>query len=78
MQSLFNNPNNNIFQIKKGNLECKIVKQEQLIFTVNNKENKNNENIITQDNAKGIAIKLKKEQKPKFLTGKKVFKIEGF
>ena len=76
-KDIFNNVNQNIFPIKKGNFECKIVKQEQLIFSMNNKENKKDENIIMQDKSKELIIEIK-EQKPKFLTDNKFYKIKGF
>ena len=76
-KDIFNNVNQNIFPIKKDNFECKIVKQEQLIFSMNNKENKKDENIIMQDKSKELIIEIK-EQKPKFLTDNKVYKIKGF
>ena len=77
-QNIFNNPNQNIIPIKKCNLEYKIVRQEQLIFSKNNKENKINENIIPQDKTKELTIEKQKGKNLKFLKDKKVFIVKAF
>ena len=77
-KSIFSSSNQNIFPIEKDNFKYKIVKQQQLIFSVNNKDNKTSEKIIPKDKAKDLVIEIKKNQQKKFLSNKKIFKFESF
>ena len=74
---LFNNPYNNLSQIKKENPNYKINKQN-ISFSINNKENKNYENIIPQDKTKDLTLEIQDEEKPTFVKNKKVFIVKGF
>ena len=76
-QYLFNNPYHNLSQIKKENMDYKIIKQN-ISFSINNKENKNDENIIPQEKTKDLTIEIQEEEKLKFEKDKKVFIVKGF
>ena len=75
-KSIFSSSNQNIFPIEKDNFKYKIVKQQQLIFSVNNKDNKTSEKIIPKDKSKDLVIEIKKNQQKKFYHAKKFLNLK--
>ncbi len=71
-KDISNNSNQINFLIRKENFQYKIVKGQT--FSLYDKENKNDENIILQDKSKNFTVEIKNEQIPIFLKNKNIFK----